>query len=197
LSLVSFTQSDPSFSTAAGNEVRNWMGRPGAYAADGSLFLFGLVSVLFLPMLYAFASKLWRDAESEDTPHGRRWWRAVALLLLAMTLIGTTISLSFPGIGNLPASLGGIAGLLGAGAIRAAAGLLPEVARFWTILGLGIATLAGGAALAARVLAFDWAQLLTLPAALRRLPGREDPNPFKPRKEAARDRRPPRSELPA
>ena len=41
LALASYTQTDPSFSTAAGGEVANWMGAPGAYAADGALFLFG------------------------------------------------------------------------------------------------------------------------------------------------------------
>ncbi len=190
LAMVSYTQSDPSFSTAAGDVVANWMGRPGAYAADGAFFLFGLVAVLFLPMLYAFARKLWRDAEAEETPHGRRWWRTVGLLLLAMLLLGTAMSLSFGEAGNLPASPGGIAGLLGAGGIRAIAARLPEAAQFWTILGLGIACLAGGTGLAAKVFAFDWARLMTLPALLRRLPAREDPNPFKPK----RDRRAPRAE---
>ena len=139
LALVSYTQTDPSLSTAAGGEVRNWMGLPGAWAAERALFLFGLVSVLLVPMLYAFARKLWRDAEHEETPHGRRWWRTVALLLLAMALLGTAIVLAIPTVDgllawlgwgslpdNLPASWGGIAGLLGAGAIRAIAGLLPE-----------------------------------------------------------------------
>jgi S-DNA-T family DNA segregation ATPase FtsK/SpoIIIE len=187
LALVSYTQTDPSFSTAAGGEVANWMGAPGAYAADGALFLFGLVAVLLVPMLYAFASKLWRDAEAEETPHGRRWWRTLALLVLAMVLLGTALSLltrdwsALPD--SLPASYGGLFGLLGAGAIEALAGLLPESARFWTVLGLGLASFAVGAVLVARVFAFDWARLMTLPALLRRLPVREDPNPFKPRKE--------------
>src|SRR5690349_8254251 len=53
LALVSYTQTDPSASTAAGGEVANWMGRPGAWVAERALFLFGLVAVLLLPMLYA------------------------------------------------------------------------------------------------------------------------------------------------
>ena len=89
LALVSYTQTDPSPSTAAGDEVRNWMGRPGAWAADRAFLVFGLVSVLLLPMIYAFAQKLWRDAEHEETPHGRRWWSTVVLLLLAMTCLST------------------------------------------------------------------------------------------------------------
>jgi len=190
LALVSYTQTDPSFSTAAGDEVRNWMGVAGAYTADGALFLFGLVAALLLPMLYAFARKLWRDAGHEETPHGGRWWRTVALLLLGMVLLAIPLTLATEGWGDLPASLGGIAGLLGAGAIRAIAGRVPEAGQFWTILGLGLVSLAAGTAIAARVFAFDWARLMTLPHLLRRAPQLSEPNPFKPRKE----RRAPRME---
>jgi len=190
LALVSYTQTDPSLSTAAGGEVSNWMGIAGAYAAERALFLFGLVGVLFVPMLYAFARKLWRDAEHEETPHGGRWWRTLGLLLLAMALLGTAMTLAAEGwspleVDGLPASDGGIFGLLGAGAIRALAGRLPETAQVWTVLGVGLAAFVAGAALAAKVFAFDWARLMTLPHLLRRapaLPGR-DANPFKPRKE--------------
>jgi DNA segregation ATPase FtsK/SpoIIIE, S-DNA-T family len=187
LSMASYTQTDPSFSTAAGaGEVGNWMGVPGAYAADGAFFVFGLVAMLLLPMLYAFARKLWRDADQEETPHGGKWWRTLGVLLLAMVLLGTAISLWTEGWGDLPASLGGLSGLLGAGALRAIAGRLPEAAQFWAVLGAGAACLFGGTALAARVFAFDWARLMTLPRVLRRAPALPHPNPFKP----GRDRRP-------
>ena len=83
--------------------------------------------------------------------------------------------------------MGGIAGLLGAGAIRALAGRLPEAAQFWTILGLALACLGAGAVLAGRVFAFDWARLLTLPdAAAPRARGSAEPHlPFKPRAASA------------
>src|SRR5690606_9143829 len=135
LALISYTQTDPSFSTAAGNQVANWMGTPGAYVADGALFLFGLVSVLLIPALYATVRKLWRDAENEETPSGRRWWRTLGILLLSMALLGTALTLATDGLGNLPASLGGFFGLLGAGGIRAVAGRLPEAGQFWAIAG--------------------------------------------------------------
>jgi S-DNA-T family DNA segregation ATPase FtsK/SpoIIIE len=170
LALVSYTQTDPSGSTAAGDEVANWMGRPGAWAAERVLLLFGVVSALLLPMLYAFARKLWRDADEEETPHGRRWWRTVCLLLLGMVLISTAVTLALSDVGSLPASLGGLAGLLGAGAIRALAARLPEAAQVWTTLGLGLASLAGGGFIAGRVFAVDWAKLMTLPHLLRRAP---------------------------
>jgi S-DNA-T family DNA segregation ATPase FtsK/SpoIIIE len=185
LALASYTQTDPSASTAAGSEVANWMGRPGAWVAERALFLFGLVAVLLVPALYATARKLWRDADDEDTPHGRRWWGTLGLLMLGMALLGTAVTLAARDVGNLPASLGGMLGLLGAGGIRAVAGRVPEAAQFWTIAGAWLACVAGGAALAGKVFAFDWARLMTLPDVLRRAPHLREPNPFKPR----RDRR--------
>jgi S-DNA-T family DNA segregation ATPase FtsK/SpoIIIE len=184
LALLSYHQTDPSFSTAASGPPLNWMGYPGAWAADMALLGFGVIAVLLLPLLYAFARKLWRDAEEEETPHGRRWWRTVAMMLVGMALLSTVLSLTFdaPG-GNLPASLGGLSGLLGAKGITALAHRLPQAAQVWTILGLGIVCLAAGAALVGRVFAFDWAQLLTLPLVLRRVPHLREENPFKPARE--------------
>ena len=189
LALVSYRQTDPSASTSAGEEIANWMGPAGAWTADMALLVFGLVSVLFLPLLYAFARKLWRDAEEEETPHGMRWWRTVGVLIFAMGLLSTVLSLSFtaPG-GSLPASLGGVTGLLGKGAIEALAGRLPEAEQGWTILALALACLAGAAVLVGRVFAIDWAQLLTLPNLLKRaptLPGGAS-LPFVPKREKAK-----------
>jgi S-DNA-T family DNA segregation ATPase FtsK/SpoIIIE len=183
LALASYTQTDPSASTAAGGQVANWMGRPGAWVAERALFLFGLTAALLLPALYATARKLWRDAEDEDTPHGRRWWGTLGLLLLAMALLGTAVTLAAEDIGNLPASLGGILGLLGAGGIRAFAGRVPEAAQFWSIAGAWLGCVVGGAVLAGKVFAFDWARLMTLPDVLRRAPRLSEPNPFKPTRE--------------
>ena len=77
LSIVSYSQTDPSASTAASNDtIGNWMGASGAWAADQVLFLFGATSILLLPLLYITARKLWRGIEAdeggeEDTT---RWW---------------------------------------------------------------------------------------------------------------------------
>ncbi len=185
LALMSYSQTDPSLSTAAGAVVDNWMGRAGALAADLALTAFGLVSVLFLPLFYAFGRKLWRDASDEETMAGGKWWRTVLLLLLAMALLSTVLALvSSPREWSLPAGTGGLAGLLGEGAIGALAGLLPEAGRFWTMLAGGIVCLVGGALLAGRVFAVDWASLLTLPDWLRRPPAlKREVNPFKPQSE--------------
>lgn len=174
IALVSYHQTDPSASTAAGGDVRNWMGAPGALVAERALFLFGFVSALFLPLLYVMARKLWRIVEEDDAGLPRTeeaWWRPIAMLLFAMALLGTVLSLAFTGPGgSLPASPGGISGLLGAKAIRAGAALLPEAAQGWIILLAALLCLAGGAVLAGRVFAVDWGSLFTLPRGLRRLP---------------------------
>ena len=171
LALASYHQTDPSASTAAGGATANWMGAPGAWISERALFVFGPVAVLLLPLLYIFARKLWRLADAGEEQSDERWWRPVGMLLLAMALIATVLALAFtaPG-GALPASMGGLAGLLGAAAIRAVAGLMPEATRVWAILLAGLAFLAGGAMLAGRVFAVDWAGLLTLPRALHRAP---------------------------
>ncbi|GGE05467.1 hypothetical protein GCM10011515_26240 [Tsuneonella deserti] len=170
LALASYTQTDPSASTAAaGDDVRNWMGASGAWVAERVLFLFGATGVLLLPLLYVFTRKLWRDVEEEDRDADTRWWRPTALLLLSMMLIGTVLALAFdrPG-GSLPASLGGISGLLGAKMVTALAGRLGDGLAGWAILAIALAALAGGVAGVTRVFALDWAQLLTLPAFLKR-----------------------------
>ncbi len=197
LAMISYRQTDPSASTAAGGPVLNWMGIYGAWVAERALFLFGPVAVLFLPLLYVFARKLWRFVEEEDNealPHtDHAWWRPIGVLLFAMALLATVMALIFtrPG-GSLPASMGGIAGLLGAGAVRGLAGLLPDAAQGWTIFASGIAAMFGGSLLVGRVFALDWGSLLTLPGALRR---NADPSavpaiPFlKPREAKLRDKK--------
>jgi S-DNA-T family DNA segregation ATPase FtsK/SpoIIIE len=148
------------------------MGAPGAWAADAALLSFGPVCALFLPLLYVFSRKLWRLVEEEDgdLPElHQRWWRPLGLLLFAMALLSTVLALLFttPG-GTLPASMGGLAGLVGASAIRGLAGFLPDILRIWAILAAGLTCLIAGAILAGRVFAVDWISLLTLPMALRR-----------------------------
>ncbi|ABC64461.1 DNA segregation ATPase [Erythrobacter litoralis HTCC2594] len=172
LALFSYTQTDPSPSTAAAShDVANYMGASGAFVAERVLFLFGLTGILLLPMLYIFARKLWRDVEEEDVDTETRWWRPILMLLLAMALLSTVLSLTFDGPGGaLPASMGGITGLLGAGAIEAIATRFGEGLSGWIILALALLALGGGTALVTRVFAIDWRALLTLPAFLRHVP---------------------------
>ncbi|MFY7746044.1 MAG: DNA translocase FtsK 4TM domain-containing protein, partial [Erythrobacter sp.] len=165
LALASYTQTDPSPSTAADPaEVSNWMGAAGAWAADRVLLVFGLPGVLLLPLLYVSARKLWRDVENGDEPETTAWWMPAALLLIAMTLVATVLSLAFPGPGGtLPAQAGGLAGLFGAGAIHAVAARFGEASAGWVTLGLGTVSLGIGVALLTRIFAIDWRVLMSLP----------------------------------
>jgi S-DNA-T family DNA segregation ATPase FtsK/SpoIIIE len=185
LALASYTQTDPSPSTAADPaQVANWMGAGGAWVADRVLLIFGLPGALLLPLLYVSARKLWRDVENGDAPETTAWWMPAAMLLIAMALIATVLSLAFPGPGGtLPAQAGGLAGLLGAGAIEAVGARFGVEAQFWVMLGLGLTCLAVGAALLTRIFAIDWRALMSLPdflgggsltgLARRWLPGRK------------------------
>ncbi len=188
LSLTSYTQTDPSLSTAAsGANIANWMGAAGAWIAERVLMLFGLTGVLLLPLLYVGARKLWRDVEEEDRAIETRWWQPAALLLIAMVLISAVLALSFDGPGgSLPASMGGVAGLLGARAIEAIAARLPVAAQGWTIFAMAFAALAIGTLLITRVFALDWVQLLTLPKFLNRRRAADDTDgAFLPRRKKA------------
>ncbi|QIG54057.1 DNA translocase FtsK [Altererythrobacter sp. BO-6] len=171
LAMASYTQTDPSGSTAAsGEDIRNWMGASGAWAADKVLGTFGITAVLLLPLLYIAARKLWRDVEHEDEPDTTRWWLPLGMLLLAMVLLSSVLTLVFEGPKTtLPAQMGGISGLLGAGAITAVAARFGEDAAGWVTWGLVLASLGGGIALLTRVFAIDWHSLLTLPDFARRL----------------------------
>jgi len=202
LSIISYHQTDPSASTAAGGEVQNWMGLGGAWLSERVLFLFGPVCVLLVPLLYVFARKLWRLVEEEDgavEPSDQKWWRPAAMLLFAMILLATVMAMVFdePG-GSLPASMGGVTGLLGARGIEALVALLPFAARDWTLLGVQIGCAVFGLALVGRVFAFDWGILLTLPGRLgERVPSLPSPSnlPFAGGRDTAEE--PARSERPA
>jgi S-DNA-T family DNA segregation ATPase FtsK/SpoIIIE len=190
LALLSYTQTDPSPSTAADpGEVANWMGTAGAWVADRVLLVFGLPGALLLPLLYVSARKLWRDVENGDEPETTPWWLPAGLLLVAMTLLSSVLALAFEGPGGtLPAQSGGLAGLLGAGAIQAVAARVAGDAQGWVILGTALACLAVSVALLTRIFAIDWRVLMSLPeflgggslAGLMRrlpLPGRRKPAP--------------------
>ena len=167
LSLLSYTPTDPSLSTAAsGDQIGNWMGRYGAFVSDLALLVFGGPSLLLLPLLYVSARKLWSDVEhdGDEDEAPTRWWGPLALLALAMALLSTVLAIALPSPGgSLPAQLGGLTGLLGAGAIDAVATRLAGESAGWITLGAGVASLAGAVALLTKVFAIDWRGLLTLP----------------------------------
>jgi len=165
LALISYTQTDPSPSTAAaGDQVANWMGVTGAFVADRVLLAFGLPAALLLPLLYISGRKLWRGYEQEDEPETTSWWVPTGLLLIAMALIGTVLSLAFDSSSStLPAQAGGVAGLLGKAAIEAVAARFGAGAEGWVILGLTLVCLGASVAILTRIFAIDWRVLMTLP----------------------------------
>ena len=169
LAMISYSQTDASLSTAAGGGTANWMGVPGAYAADLLFLGFGPVSVLILPMLWVFARRLWQLAGHEDVEERPHWWRPTALLVLAMVLLATVMALLVEGpVWRLPAGMGGIAGLAGSKLIYALSAFAPSPYSGWVILALAVLALFGGAYAVGRVFAIDWAAMLTLPLSLRR-----------------------------
>jgi S-DNA-T family DNA segregation ATPase FtsK/SpoIIIE len=173
LALLSYHQTDQSGSTAAGGDVQNWMGPVGAWLADFVLVLFGPVSILFVPLLYVFARKLWLLVEEDDNEiehSNQRWWRPVAMLALAMLLIATVLSLWIDGPGStLPASWGGLSGLIGSKAILGLSGLAPPAVQGWITLALALVLLTLGTVLIGKVFAIDWVRLLTLPGRIGRV----------------------------
>ncbi|MBX7539486.1 FtsK/SpoIIIE family DNA translocase [Qipengyuania sphaerica] len=187
LALASYTQTDPSLSTAAaGTGIANWMGASGAWASERAYFFFGLPALLLLPLLWISARRLWtgvEDPDEEETPG--KWWSPFALLILAMVLLGTVISLLFAGTpGPFPAGAGGLAGLLGAGGIDAVATRFGGDYSGWIIGALGLVALGGGLALVTKVFAIDWAQFFTLPEMLKRRPQLSDIDlPVSPKKQ--------------
>ena len=170
LALASYTQTDPSGSTAAANDhIANWMGAPGAWVSDKALGWLGLPAVLLLPLLYVAARRLWLEVETAGEAETGRWWSPFGLLLVAIVLLGTVLALLFDAAaGSLPAGPGGLAGLLGARAIEAVAARFGEAMQGWVVGGLALLALIAGLALAAKVFAFDFRRFLTLPDFLRR-----------------------------
>lgn len=176
LALASYSQTDPSGSTAAsGAHIANWMGSPGAWVSDKVLGWFGLPAVLLLPLLYVAARRLWLEVETEGAAETGPWWRPFGLLLVAIALIGTVLALVFEGaLTSLPAGSGGLAGLLGARAITAVASRFGDAAQGWITVGLALLALGAGLALAGKVFAIDFRRFLTLPDFLHRSRVSED-----------------------
>jgi len=140
LALVSYHPTDPSLNTAAAGPVKNWIGAPGAWAADLLLSLFGPAAVLLLPLLALRGLRVSRGVGAG------RWVRALVLTTLGIVLLGAAAGLVAGGaVNGLPAAWGGALGLsvarladFGLGAIHE-----PGIAQPLRMVALGLAGLGG------------------------------------------------------
>jgi len=123
LALATHNTTDPSFSTAAGGPPSNWMGSIGAYASDLALLLFGMGSVLFIPVIALAGVRMMRLE-----PTGRIA-RALLVASLGAILIGIALSLtSGSAVSGLPGGWGGAIGLAAAHGVDAGIGLIRDEA---------------------------------------------------------------------
>jgi S-DNA-T family DNA segregation ATPase FtsK/SpoIIIE len=144
VALATHSATDPSLSTAAGGPPTNWLGSAGAYFSDSLLLLFGLGSVLFLPVIAIAGLRMLRLE-----PAGRIF-RGLLLAAIGAVLIGIALGLtSGSAVSGLPGGWGGAIGLAAAHGAESAIGLIrnPQVAgptRFGVLLLFALAGLVVG-----------------------------------------------------
>jgi S-DNA-T family DNA segregation ATPase FtsK/SpoIIIE len=121
LALATHNTTDPSFSTAAGGPPSNWIGSFGAYLSDALLLLFGMGSVLFIPVIALAGLRMMRLE-----PTGRVA-RALLVAGAGAVLIGVALSLtSASAVSGLPGGWGGALGLGAAYGVDLAIGLIHD-----------------------------------------------------------------------
>lgn len=119
LALGTHHTTDPSFSTAAAGPPSNWMGSFGAYVSDALLLLFGMGSVLFIPVIALAGVRMMRLE-----PTGRIA-RALLVAAVGAVLIGIALSLTIgSAVSGLPGGWGGAIGLAAAHGVDAIIGLI-------------------------------------------------------------------------
>jgi S-DNA-T family DNA segregation ATPase FtsK/SpoIIIE len=157
LALMSHELSDPSPSTAAGGLVSNWMGRPGAWVSDRSLYLIGPIAVLLLPFIYVTARRLWDGGDNKIR------LRDTILMGGGLLLLAAFIGTVFEGrAGGLPAQWGGLTGILANKGIGAVQSQVPENLQIWVMIGLSALALIIGLWMVWKALRIE-RSLFTLP----------------------------------
>ncbi|WP_253342341.1 DNA translocase FtsK [Sphingobium sp. OAS761] len=123
LALLSYTPSDPSMNTVAGDHVANMMQTPGAWTADFLLWLLGVPVALLLPLMAVTARRLWGDQDMVG------WKGQFGKCLLGIALVGIALALfqSDPLVG-LPAGWGGVIGLVTARGVASLTAQSPAAA---------------------------------------------------------------------
>jgi S-DNA-T family DNA segregation ATPase FtsK/SpoIIIE len=121
VALATHSPTDASLSTAAGGAPANWLGTGGAYVSDALLLLFGLGSVLFVPVVALAGIRM-----MGLRPAGRIG-RALLLAAAGAILIGVALSLtSGSAVSGLPAGWGGAIGLAAAYGVDSGMALIPN-----------------------------------------------------------------------
>ncbi|QAY76871.1 DNA translocase FtsK [Sphingosinicella sp. BN140058] len=106
LALATYHTTDPALNTAAAGPVSNWLGAPGAWAADLLLTLWGVAVVLILPLPFLLGVRI-----ASGSGVGR-WGKGLLLSLAGLALVGTGAALlSGEAVNGLPAGWGGAFGL--------------------------------------------------------------------------------------
>ncbi|XHS02243.1 hypothetical protein ACFB49_38540 [Sphingomonas sp. DBB INV C78] len=107
--LASYQPTDAALNTAAGGDVRNILGTPGAWVADLLLSLLGPPAALLLPIGIIAGLRLWRGATIG------KWKRSLGVCVIGLLLLGIALSLLRGGsVAGLPAGWGGVVGLVAA-----------------------------------------------------------------------------------
>ncbi|HEX3422169.1 MAG TPA: DNA translocase FtsK 4TM domain-containing protein [Sphingomicrobium sp.] len=144
VALATHSPTDPSLSTAAGGPPVNWLGSPGAYFSDALLLLFGIGSILFIPVIAVAGLRMLRIE-----PAGRTG-RGLLVSGVGAILLGTALGLtSGSAVSGLPGGWGGAFGLAAAHGLNLAFALIgnPQIsgpARLATLLLLALAGLTLG-----------------------------------------------------
>jgi S-DNA-T family DNA segregation ATPase FtsK/SpoIIIE len=152
VALASHSSTDPSFTTAAGGPPDNWLGGIGAYASDLAFLLFGIGSVLFLPVIGLAGIRMVRLQ-----PTGRTL-RALLFAAIGAILLGIALSLtSGSAVSGLPAGWGGAVALAAASGLEYLVALIPDP-RFIEPTRIALLTIFAAAGLVLAWLAFAFSE---------------------------------------
>jgi DNA segregation ATPase FtsK/SpoIIIE, S-DNA-T family len=149
ISLVSYAPDDPSLNTASVGPVANALGIAGAYIADFTLQIFG---ILAWPLAVVMLIWGWRGMVGLDL--AAAFLRAIALPVAASSLCLALASLPVPDAWPFPSSLGGFLGQYLQAAIY---NLWPFGGMFWHA-GLGLAAGVFGLGLLVVAIGIGWAE---------------------------------------
>ncbi len=137
LSLVSFSENDPSLNNLTNSQISNWFGFPGAIIADISIQVFGLSIYLLIPILISWS---WRLLSNKII---RNIWLKFITLIFTLSIFSFNHELILNFINKLP--LSGLTGLVGSLTYKYSLGLIsPNVniyyLTFFLFIALGIIT---------------------------------------------------------